>query len=145
METEPTEIDPEHLESGLTRSFLALEKIDINIYRALSENLWKPVFGRFVFGGQVVGQALVAACETVQEDQHVHSLHCYFLRGAKCIKEEGLQFDHSLMFNCTSKPCAVCLFVIYPLVCLTYSFVVDFICYVKFSVLKDSDSSHIQK
>lgn len=33
-----------------------------------------------MFGGQVVGQALVAACNTVTDDQHVHSLHCYFLR-----------------------------------------------------------------
>ncbi|HZV17905.1 MAG TPA: acyl-CoA thioesterase II [Sphingobium sp.] len=33
-----------------------------------------------VFGGQVVGQALMAAAKTVAEDRPVHSLHCYFLR-----------------------------------------------------------------
>jgi len=33
-----------------------------------------------VFGGQVVGQALMAATKTVAEDRPVHSLHCYFLR-----------------------------------------------------------------
>jgi acyl-CoA thioesterase-2 len=33
-----------------------------------------------VFGGQVVGQALMAAAKTVPQDRPVHSLHCYFLR-----------------------------------------------------------------
>ncbi|MGZ4666295.1 MAG: acyl-CoA thioesterase, partial [Frankiaceae bacterium] len=33
-----------------------------------------------VFGGQVAGQALIAAARTVEVDQHVHSLHAYFLR-----------------------------------------------------------------
>jgi acyl-CoA thioesterase-2 len=33
-----------------------------------------------VFGGQVAGQALVAAGRTVQPDRHVHSLHGYFVR-----------------------------------------------------------------
>lgn len=33
-----------------------------------------------VFGGQVVGQALMAAAKTVPEDRPVHSLHCYFMR-----------------------------------------------------------------
>jgi acyl-CoA thioesterase-2 len=31
-----------------------------------------------VFGGQVIGQAMVAACRTV-EDRMPHSLHCYFI------------------------------------------------------------------
>jgi acyl-CoA thioesterase-2 len=33
-----------------------------------------------VFGGQVAGQALVAAGRTVPEDRAVHSLHAYFIR-----------------------------------------------------------------
>src|SRR3954447_2797164 len=33
-----------------------------------------------VFGGQVAGQALIAAGRTVPADRHVHSLHAYFLR-----------------------------------------------------------------
>jgi acyl-CoA thioesterase-2 len=33
-----------------------------------------------VFGGQVAGQALVAAARTVDDDRAVHSLHAYFLR-----------------------------------------------------------------
>jgi acyl-CoA thioesterase-2 len=35
-----------------------------------------------VFGGQVIGQALMAAAKTVAEDRPVHSLHCYFMRPA---------------------------------------------------------------
>ncbi len=46
-------------------------------------NLWKPVAGRAVFGGQVIGQALVAATNTRPEGHHVHSLHCYFLNAGK--------------------------------------------------------------
>jgi acyl-CoA thioesterase II len=33
-----------------------------------------------VFGGQVAGQALVAAGRTVPDDRQVHSLHAYFIR-----------------------------------------------------------------
>ena len=33
-----------------------------------------------VFGGQAIGQALVAAQRTVEPDRHVHSLHGYFMR-----------------------------------------------------------------
>ena len=34
-----------------------------------------------VFGGQVLGQTLVAAGRTVDPERHVHSMHAYFLRG----------------------------------------------------------------
>jgi acyl-CoA thioesterase-2 len=33
-----------------------------------------------VFGGQVLGQALSAAVQTVPSERHVHSMHAYFLR-----------------------------------------------------------------
>lgn len=33
-----------------------------------------------LFGGQIVGQALVAAARAVSRDEQVHSLHCYFVR-----------------------------------------------------------------
>lgn len=65
----------------LSRSFLTLEKIDVNIFRASAKCLWRPVGSRFVFGGQVVGQALTAAFNTVREPLLLHSLHCYFLKG----------------------------------------------------------------
>jgi len=55
---------------------LRLEKIEENIFRGQSQDLG---FGS-VFGGQVLGQALSAAYQTVQSDRKAHSLHAYFLR-----------------------------------------------------------------
>jgi acyl-CoA thioesterase-2 len=55
---------------------LRLERIEVNLFRGQSQNLG---WGR-VFGGQVLGQALSAAVQTVPEDRPVHSLHAYFLR-----------------------------------------------------------------
>jgi acyl-CoA thioesterase-2 len=57
-------------------SLLSLEKIELGLFRGQSQDLG---FGH-VFGGQVMGQALSAAKQTVSEDRHVHSLHSYFLR-----------------------------------------------------------------
>jgi acyl-CoA thioesterase-2 len=55
---------------------LDLEQIEVNIFRGGSpdERLQR------VFGGQVAGQALVAAGRTVPADRAVHSLHAYFIR-----------------------------------------------------------------
>jgi acyl-CoA thioesterase-2 len=57
-------------------TLLDLEAIEVNIFRGVSpdENRQR------VFGGQVAGQALVAATRTVDADRFVHSLHAYFLR-----------------------------------------------------------------
>lgn len=55
---------------------LRLERIEENIFRGQSQDLgWGTVFG-----GQVLGQALSAAAQTVPADRHVHSIHGYFLR-----------------------------------------------------------------
>ena len=54
---------------------LNLEKIEENIFRGRSPT---DIVQR-VFGGQVLGQALMAANRTV-EDRLCHSLHAYFLR-----------------------------------------------------------------
>jgi acyl-CoA thioesterase-2 len=55
---------------------LDLEQIEVNIFRGVSpeERVQR------VFGGQVAGQALVAAGRTVPADRAVHSLHAYFIR-----------------------------------------------------------------
>jgi acyl-CoA thioesterase-2 len=59
---------------GLAR-LLDLEDIEVNVFRGRS-----PAEERQrVFGGQVAGQALVAAGRTVERGV-VHSLHAYFLR-----------------------------------------------------------------
>lgn len=55
---------------------LTLEKIEENIFRGQSQDLG---FGS-VFGGQVLGQALSAAYQTIQSVRKAHSLHAYFLR-----------------------------------------------------------------
>ena len=55
---------------------LDLEEIELNHYLATSPNEgWQRVYG-----GQVIGQALVAASRTVSPNRSAHSLHGYFLR-----------------------------------------------------------------
>src|SRR5689334_19593739 len=67
---------PQETVDGLVQ-LLDLEPIEVNIFRGVSPD----VKLQRVFGGQVAGQALVAAARTVDPDQaHVHSLHAYFLR-----------------------------------------------------------------
>ncbi len=56
-------------------SLLELERIDDNIFRGESRDIGAPQ----VFGGQIVGQALSAAHQTV-DGRRPHSLHAYFLR-----------------------------------------------------------------
>ena len=53
---------------------LDLERLEVNLFRGQSSDHG----GKSVFGGQVIGQALVAATRTV-EDRLPHSLHGYFL------------------------------------------------------------------
>src|SRR5262244_2432158 len=53
---------------------LDLEPLEVNLFRGRSpQSGWQRVFG-----GQVIGQALVAALRTV-EDRPPHSMHAYFL------------------------------------------------------------------
>src|SRR6516162_8933222 len=57
-------------------TLLALEKIEENLFRGQSQDLgWGTVFG-----GQVLGQALSAAVQTVPPERQVHSVHAAFLR-----------------------------------------------------------------
>lgn len=54
---------------------LTLEEVDAHTFRG--QNYKTP--WRRVFGGQVLGQALHAAYQTVPEDRLCHSLHAYFI------------------------------------------------------------------
>jgi acyl-CoA thioesterase-2 len=66
--------------SGAVRELLEildLEPLEVNLFRGRSpQSRWQRVFG-----GQVIGQALVAACRTVEDvaKRPPHSLHAYFL------------------------------------------------------------------
>ena len=55
-------------------TLLRLEQLDADRFRGAS----KDIGTRNVFGGQVLGQALMAASRTVA-DRPIHSLHAYFL------------------------------------------------------------------
>ena len=58
-------------------ALLDLEVIEVNIFRGVSPDESR----QRVFGGQVAGQALVAAARTIDDPGRlVHSLHAYFLR-----------------------------------------------------------------
>jgi len=63
-------------------TLLKLEVIEEGIYRGQSQDLGF----RALFGGQVMGQALSAAQETIASDRFVHSLHSYFLRAGDASK-----------------------------------------------------------
>jgi len=58
-------------------SVLDLERLEENLFRGRGPSVgWQRVFG-----GQVLGQSLVAAVRTVPEDRLAHSAHAYFLLG----------------------------------------------------------------
>ncbi|TVT66407.1 MAG: acyl-CoA thioesterase II [Pseudomonas sp.] len=57
-------------------NLLTLERIEENLFRGASQDLGFPQ----LFGGQVLGQVISAASQTVTPERHVHSLHGYFLR-----------------------------------------------------------------
>jgi acyl-CoA thioesterase II len=58
-------------------ALLDLEQIELDIFRGRSPEGERR---QRVFGGQVAGQALVAAGRTVPAERPVHSLHAYFIR-----------------------------------------------------------------
>jgi acyl-CoA thioesterase-2 len=66
--------DARRLEPENLIETLALERIEVNLFRGVS----RDQHGR-IFGGLVIGQALMAAYKTVDKVR-CHSLHCYFLR-----------------------------------------------------------------
>ncbi|XP_078031276.1 acyl-coenzyme A thioesterase 8 [Epinephelus lanceolatus] len=73
----PSSQHTQDLKSVLVTSVLNLEKLDVDLYRGTHH--WVPRTQR-LFGGQIVGQALVAAAKSVGDHFYAHSLHCYFVR-----------------------------------------------------------------
>jgi len=75
MQPEPPAVSPSAI--GTLLSILDLEPLEDNLFRGRSpQQSWQRVFG-----GQVLGQALVAAVHTVEPQRIAHSLHAYFLVG----------------------------------------------------------------
>ncbi|KAL3829660.1 hypothetical protein ACJIZ3_018462 [Penstemon smallii] len=78
--------DKSYDKCSLVEQILHLDPVDVVIVaNAPLVNIFQgitlpdaPKFGK-VFGGQFVGQALAAACKTVDSLKIVHSLHAYFL------------------------------------------------------------------
>ncbi|MGA9341082.1 MAG: acyl-CoA thioesterase II [Rhodanobacteraceae bacterium] len=68
-------------------ALLQLERIEDNLFRGQSRDIGT----RHVFGGQVVGQALSAAQQTVDDSRKANSLHAYFLRAG--------DVDHPIIYN----------------------------------------------
>jgi len=66
---------------------LTLERLEDNLFRGQSRDIGT----KYVFGGQVLGQALSAAQATVDNGRHVHSLHAYFLRAGN--------IDHPIVYD----------------------------------------------
>ncbi len=56
-------------------SIITLKKLDENRFEGKN---YKTIWGR-VFGGQVLGQSLHAAYQTVPDDRIAHSMHGYFI------------------------------------------------------------------
>lgn len=55
---------------------LSLERLEDDLFRGQSRDIGT----KYVFGGQVLGQALSAAQATMTQPRAAHSLHAYFLR-----------------------------------------------------------------
>ncbi|MDH5824113.1 acyl-CoA thioesterase II [Luteimonas sp. RD2P54] len=66
---------------------LSLERLEQNLFRGQSRDIGT----RYVFGGQVLGQALSAAQATMSHPRAAHSLHAYFLRAG--------DVDHPIVYE----------------------------------------------
>lgn len=77
-------------QKSLTEQELADRLVDILTVEAVEENFFRGIAtpngkGR-AFGGQVIGQALMAATATVEPERACHSLHAYFMRPGDATK-----------------------------------------------------------
>lgn len=72
-------------------SLLQLERLEDNLFAGQSRDIGT----RYVFGGQVLGQALSAAQQTVDDSRRAHSMHAYFLRAGDNEKPIIYQVDRT--------------------------------------------------
>jgi acyl-CoA thioesterase-2 len=73
------------------RQQFQLERLEVNLFRGQSRDTGSPQ----VFGGQVLGQALMAAHCTIEDGRVVHSMHAYFLRRGDFTKPIVYSVDRS--------------------------------------------------
>ena len=66
---------PDKIFNSRLLNFINCEALDKNLYRGQSKDFKTGQ----VFGGQVLGQAIKAAYETVDDERSIHSAHAYFL------------------------------------------------------------------
>jgi acyl-CoA thioesterase-2 len=66
---------------------LSLERLEDDLFRGQSRDIGT----KYVFGGQVLGQALSAAQATMTQPRAAHSLHAYFLRAG--------DIDHPIVYD----------------------------------------------
>ncbi len=85
--------DKTHPTKSPLLEFLDCEALDLNLYRGQSRDLKTGQ----VYGGQVLGQAIKAAYNTIDDNRHIHSAHAYFLTrgdvGAPIIYEVDRSLD----------------------------------------------------
>ena len=72
-------------------ALLTLERLEDNLFRGQSRDIGT----KYVFGGQVVGQALSAAQATLKEARTAHSLHAYFLKAGDIAAPIVYQVDRT--------------------------------------------------
>ena len=72
---------------GRLARLLDVQPIEANVFIGQSEHLGF----QSLFGGQVLGQAVVASSRTVPVDRSIHSLHAYFLRPGS--QEEEVRYE----------------------------------------------------
>jgi acyl-CoA thioesterase-2 len=72
-------------------ALLRLERLEDNLFRGESRDIGT----HNVFGGQVLGQALSAAQQTVDAERAAHSLHAYFLRAGDIQKPIVYNVEHA--------------------------------------------------
>lgn len=70
---------------------LSLERLEDNLFRGQSRDIGT----KYVFGGQVLGQALAAAQMTLSSPRGAHSLHAYFLRAGNIDAPIVYQLDRT--------------------------------------------------
>ena len=71
-------------------NLLKVERLEVDLFRGISPD----ETSQRVFGGQVIGQAMMAAYQTV-EDRICHSMHAYFIRPGDPNVPIIYQVDHS--------------------------------------------------